>query len=208
MTPEPAMPDRYCLHVGGKVSDFTLETFDPVQGYFSELSLSDLMAAGKWTVLFFYPADFTSACTTELAALSRKYEEFKKLGAEIVTVNTDHKFSHMAWRTHEARLKTIQYPMGSDPSGDIARLFRVYDAETGLTIRGTFIINPDGTLMNAEINFFNLSRDIDRLLRKVKANIYLASHGNEVCPPEWEREGDKTMTLWDRLVPRVTKSTE
>jgi alkyl hydroperoxide reductase subunit AhpC len=115
------------------------------------------------------------------------------MGCDIVTVSTDTQFVHLAWQRHEKELANVKYPMGADPKGTLSRMFGVYDENTGLALRGTFIINPEGTLLNAENNFYNLGRNIDELLRKFKANIYMSRKTNEVCPSKWKDEGDKTL---------------
>ena len=115
------------------------------------------------------------------------------MGADIVTVSTDTKFVHLAWQQNEKELASVKYPMGSDVKGDLARRFGVYDDSTGLALRGTFMINPDGKLMNAEVSFYNLGRNIDEMMRKFKANLYMAKKTNEVCPSKWKDEGDKTL---------------
>jgi peroxiredoxin (alkyl hydroperoxide reductase subunit C) len=115
------------------------------------------------------------------------------MGCDIVTVSTDTKFVHLAWRNSEKELATVAYPMGSDPTGEISRMFGVYDGKTGLSLRGTFIINPDGVLLNADFNWYNIGRNIDELLRKFKANVYVSRKTNEVCPSKWKDEGDKTL---------------
>ena len=116
------------------------------------------------------------------------------MGCDIVTVSCDTKFVHLAWRRSEKELANVRYTMGADPTGRLARAFGVYDENTGLALRGTFVINPDGTLLNSEVNFYNLGRNIDELMRKFKANLYMAKKGgNEVCPSKWKDEGDKTL---------------
>jgi len=115
------------------------------------------------------------------------------MGAELVTVSTDTEFVHLAWQRSEKELAKVTYPMGADPTGNLSRLFGVYDEETGLALRGTFIINPQGILLNAEVNFYNLGRNIDELMRKFKANLYMARKSNEVCPSKWKEDGDKTL---------------
>ena len=115
------------------------------------------------------------------------------MGADIVTVSTDTQFTHLAWQRSEKELARVRYTMASDPTGKISRLFGVYDEDTGLALRGTFVINPEGTLLNSEVNFSNLGRNIDELLRKFKANLYMARKTQEVCPSKWREEGDKTL---------------
>jgi peroxiredoxin (alkyl hydroperoxide reductase subunit C) len=115
------------------------------------------------------------------------------MGCDIVTVSTDTKFVHLAWKDSEKELANVKYPMGSDSTGQVSRMFGVYDEGTGLTLRGTFMIGPDGTLLNSEVNFYNMGRNIDEMLRKFKANLYMSKKTNEVCPSKWKDEGDKTL---------------
>jgi len=115
------------------------------------------------------------------------------MGCDIVTISTDTQFVHLAWRNSEKELTQVKYPMGADPTGTVSRMFGVYDENTGLALRGTFIINPEGVLLNSEINFYNLGRNIEELLRKFKANVYMTRKTNEVCPSKWKDEGDKTL---------------
>ncbi len=115
------------------------------------------------------------------------------MGAEVITVSTDTQFVHLAWQKSEKELAKVTYPMGADPTGDLSRLFGVYDGESGLALRGTFIINPEGVLLNAEVNYYNLGRNIDELMRKFKANLYMSRKANEVCPSKWKDDGDKTL---------------
>ncbi len=191
--------------LGQKVPNFTLKTFDPEEGFFGEFELEKAMADGKWTVLFFYPADFTFVCPTELADLAGKYDELKKLGCEVVSVSTDTEFAHLAWRQSEKLLENVRFPMAADPTGSLADFFNVYDFETGLALRGTFVINPDGVLVSSEVNFYNVGRNADELVRKIKANVYLRENPNEACPAKWN-PGDKTLTPSEKLVGHVYES--
>jgi peroxiredoxin (alkyl hydroperoxide reductase subunit C) len=125
------------------------------------------------------------------------------MGCDIVTVSTDTKFVHLAWQRSEKELAQVRYPMAADPTGRVARMFGVYDENTGLAWRGTFILNPDGVLLNQEVNFYNLGRNVDELMRKFKANLYMSRKPNEVCPSKWRDEGDKTLTPSPELVGRV-----
>ena len=154
----------------------------------------------------FYPADFTFVCPTELADLAEKHEALKKLGAEVISVSTDTKFSHLAWKDAEKLLAKVKYPMGADPTGAVSKLFGVYDPASGLALRGTFIINPQGQVLNSEVNFYNLGRNIDEMMRKFKANIYLARKTSEACPSKWKDEGDATLTPGADLVGKVSKT--
>ncbi|NPA52787.1 MAG: peroxiredoxin [Aquificae bacterium] len=193
--------------VGMEVPDFEMETYDPETGKFGKFSLADAKKENRWTILFFYPADFTFVCPTELADLAQVYPKLKELGCEVVSVSTDTKFVHLAWHRDEKLLEDVKYPMGADPTGKISRMFGVYDAETGLALRGTFIINPEGKLVGSEVNFYNVGRNADELLRKMEANVYLMSHPEEACPAKWE-PGKKTLTPSEELVGRVAEALE
>jgi alkyl hydroperoxide reductase subunit AhpC len=125
-----------------------------------------------------------------------------------VTVSTDTEFVHLAWKRSERELANVEFPMGADPTGNLGRLFGVYDDATGLTLRGTFVISPDGTLMNSEVNFYNMGRNIDELMRKFKANKYLARKADEGCPAKWQDEGDATLRPGPELVGRVHEALE
>ncbi len=125
------------------------------------------------------------------------------MGCDIVTVSTDTQFVHLAWHKSEKELAQVRYPMAADPTGKVSRLFGVYDENTGLALRGTFIISPEGVLMNSEVNFYNLGRNIDELMRKFKANLHMARKPSEVCPSKWKDEGDKTLVPSEELVGAV-----
>lgn len=188
--------------VGQPVVDFSLKVYDPVEGFFGEMDMEKLMEEGKWVILFFYPADFTFVCPTELADLATKHEQLQKMGFEVFSVSTDTEFAHLAWRNSEKLLENVKYKMAADPTGKVSRYFGVYDEESGLALRGTFIINPDGVLVSKEINFYNVGRNADELLRKCEANIYLREHPAEACPAKWT-PGDKTLTPSEELVGKV-----
>ena len=125
------------------------------------------------------------------------------MGCEIVTVSTDTQFVHLAWKREEKELANVTFPMGADPNGDVSRLFGVYNPANGLDLRGTFIINPEGMLMNSEVNFYNMGRNIDELMRKFKANLYLGRKADEGCPSKWKDDGDKTLRPGPEMVGRV-----
>ncbi len=171
--------------VGAPVPNFEMETYNPAEGEFGKISLAEIKAAGKWTILVFYPADFTFVCPTELADLADKFAALEKLGAIVISVSTATKFAHMAWRHSERLLKDVKYIMAADPAGTVSRLFGVYDPATGMALRGTFLINPEGKLASSEINFYNVGRDADELLRKLQANVHLLSNPSEACPAKW-----------------------
>jgi NADH-dependent peroxiredoxin subunit C len=190
------------ISVGAEVPDFELETYNCAEGQFGKVSLADLKKAKKWTVLVFYPADFTFVCPTELADLADQQEALKKLGVELISVSTDTKFSHLAWRHSEKLLENVKYVMGADPTGKVSRLFGVYDPASGLALRGTFIISPAGKLASSEVNFYNVGRNADELVRKLEANVYLADHPAEACPAKW-KTGAKTLKPSEKMVGKV-----
>jgi len=140
---------------------------------------------GKWSVIVFYPADFTFVCPTELGDLADNYEEFKKLGVEIYGVYTDTHFAHKAWHDTSDTIAKVQYPLVGDPTATLARNFEVLIEADGLAYRGTFVINPAGQIKIMEVHDNGIGRDAKELLRKVKAAQYVASHPGEVCPAKW-----------------------
>jgi peroxiredoxin (alkyl hydroperoxide reductase subunit C) len=196
------MSEEVIVKVGREVPEFEMETYDPAEGGFGKISLAELKKAKKWTILVFYPADFTFVCPTELADLGEKYEALKKLGAEVIAVSTDTKFSHLAWRNSEKLMENVKYPMGADPTGKVSKLFGVYDCGSGLALRGTFIISPEGKLVSSEVNFYNCGRNMDELARKMEANAYLQKHPEEACPAKW-KSGAKTLKPSAAMVGKV-----
>jgi peroxiredoxin len=140
---------------------------------------------GKWSVVVFYPADFTFVCPTELEDLANNYAEFQKLGVEVYGVSTDTHFSHKAWHDTSEAIGKIRYPLVGDPTATLARNFDVLIEEEGLALRGTFVINPEGQIKLCEIHDNGIGRDAKELLRKVQAAQYVASHPGEVCPAKW-----------------------
>jgi len=140
---------------------------------------------GKWSVVVFYPADFTFVCPTELGDLADNYAEFKKLGVEIYGVSTDTHFAHKAWHDTSDTIVKVQYPLVGDPTATLARNFEVLIEEEGLALRGTFVIDPAGKIKIMEVHDNGIGRDAKELLRKVKAAQYVAAHPGEVCPAKW-----------------------
>lgn len=169
-------------------------------GKFITVTDADLM--GKWSVVFFYPADFTFVCPTELEDLADHYATFQSLGVEIYSVSTDTHFAHKAWHDTSESVGNIQYTMVGDPTGTISRNFEVMIEEAGLADRGTFVIDPEGKIQIVEINAGGIGRDAGELLRKVKAAQYVASHPGEVCPAKWQ-EGEKTLAPSLDLVGKI-----
>lgn len=152
-------------------------------GKFVELTEASLK--GKWAVVFFYPADFTFVCPTELGDLADHYATFKDLGVEIYGVSTDSHFAHKAWHDSSDTINKIRYPLVGDPTGTLARNFEVMIEDAGMALRGTFVINPEGRIKLCEVHDDGIGRDATELLRKVQAAQYVAAHPGEVCPAKW-----------------------
>ena len=169
-------------------------------GKFFDVTDADLK--GKWSVFFFYPADFTFVCPTELEDLADNYAAFQKLGVEIYSVSTDTHFCHKAWHDTSPAIGKINYPMLGDPTGQLTRNFDVMIEAVGLADRGTFVVDPDGKIQIVEVTAGGISRSATELLRKVKAAQYVASHPGEVCPAKWE-EGQKTLAPSLDLVGKI-----
>jgi NADH-dependent peroxiredoxin subunit C len=154
------------------------------QGQFKTVTDADVR--GKWAVFFFYPADFTFVCPTELGDLAEKYPQLQQLGVEVYGVSTDTHFVHKAWHDTSETIKKVGYPLLADPTGTLTRAFGVHIEEEGLAYRGTFVIAPDGRVKIAEIHDNGIGRNSDELVRKIQAAQFVASHPGEVCPAKWK----------------------
>lgn len=185
-------------YINSEVKPFNATAFH--NGEFVQVSEADLK--GKWSVVFFYPADFTFVCPTELGDLADNYEEFKARGVEIYAVSTDTHFTHKAWHDSSETIGKINYPMIGDPTGTITRNFNVMIEEAGLAERGTFVINPEGQIQIVEISAGGVGRDAQELLRKIKAVQYVAANPGEVCPAKW-KEGEATLAPSLDLVGKI-----
>ncbi|CAB3792252.1 alkyl hydroperoxide reductase subunit C [Pararobbsia alpina] len=169
-------------------------------GEFVPVSEADLK--GKWSVVVFYPADFTFVCPTELGDLADNYAEFQKLGVEVYGVSTDSHFAHKAWHDTSDTISKIKYPLVGDPTAVLARNFDVLIEEEGMALRGTFVINPEGQIKLCEVHDNGIGRDAKELLRKVQAAQYVAAHPNEVCPAKWT-PGAETLAPSLHLVGKI-----
>lgn len=176
--------------LGKSVQDFSFETYNPALDAFEEHNFSQYLLDGKWLVLFFYPADFTFVCPTELAELARYQQDFDTIGTQLIAISTDTKYSNLAWFKAEKLLKSVKFPMASDPTGEISNYFNIFDFEVGTAMRGTFIINPKGELVGKEINLYNVGRSAQELLRKMQAFAYTYNNPHHVCPAGWKEEED------------------
>lgn len=169
-------------------------------GKFIEVTDADLR--GKWSVVCFYPADFTFVCPTELGDLADHYEQLQKMGVEVYSVSTDTHFTHKAWHDTSETIKKIKFPMIGDPTGTITRNFGVMIEEEGLALRGTFVINPEGQIKVVEIHDLGIGRSAKDLVRKVQAAQYIAAHPGEVCPASWQ-PGEETLAPSLDLVGKI-----
>jgi len=176
------------VKIGQKIPDITTQAYH--EDEIKTINLSDYK--GKWLVLFFYPADFTFVCPTELEELQDYYSKFQEAGVEILSVSTDTVFVHKAWHDTSEGIGAIQYPMLADPTGKLAKTFGTYIKSEGLSLRGTFIIDPDGVLKAFEIHDNSIGRSAKELYRKVLAAKYVAEADGEVCPASWE-PGEDTL---------------
>ena len=170
------------------------------EGKFVPVSSEDLK--GKWSVVFFYPADFTFVCPTELGDLADYYDQLKGMGVEVYSVSTDTHFTHKAWHDASDTIKKISFPMVGDPTGVISRNFGVMIEEEGLALRGTFVINPEGQIKVAEIHDLGIGRSAKELVRKIQAAQYVATHDGEVCPAAWQ-PGEETLAPSLDLVGKI-----
>lgn len=157
---------------------------------------------GKWVVLAFYPADFTFICPTELADLADHYDEFQKLGVEVLSVSTDTVFVHKAWHDNSPSIAKIQFPMVADTNGEICKAYGTYISAEGISYRATFVIDPDGILKWFEIHDNSIGRSTFEIIRKIKAAQFVRTHGGEVCPVNWE-PGGKTLKPGLELVGKI-----
>ncbi|MEE1131683.1 MAG: alkyl hydroperoxide reductase subunit C [Caryophanon sp.] len=172
--------------IGKEIAAFQAKAFQ--QGEFIDVSSENFK--GQWSVVCFYPADFTFVCPTELEDLQNEYATLKSLGVEVYSVSTDTHFTHKAWHDSSPAIGKIEYIMIGDPSHQISRAFDVLIEEDGLAERGTFIIDPDGIVQAIEINAGGIGRDASTLVNKVKAAQYVRNNPGEVCPAKWEEGAD------------------
>jgi peroxiredoxin len=186
------------ITIGQPVPDFMLDAFQAEE--IIKLSLSDYR--GKWLMLLFYPADFTFVCPTELGEAGGRYTEFQELNTEVISISTDTVYTHKAWHDSSPIIQNITYPMAADPTGKVCRLFGTYIENEGLSLRATFIIDPDGILKAMDIHDNSIGRSTDEILRKLQASQFVREHNGEVCPASW-RPGAKTLKTGLDLVGKL-----
>ncbi len=174
--------------INKEVGDFRVEAFHENQ--FKSVAKEDIL--GKWSIFFFYPADFTFICPTELEDLAEKYEQFQAMGCQVYSVSTDTHFVHKAWHDASERIKKINFPMLADPTHQICKNFEVLIDTDGMAERGTFIVNPEGKIVGYEVTAGNVGRNAEELLRKLQACQFVHAHGDQVCPAKW-KPGEQTL---------------
>ena len=184
--------------INSLLPEFNVQAFQNAE--FKTVTSEDVK--GKWAVFFFYPADFTFVCPTELVDLAEKYEELKKMGVEVYSVSCDTHFVHKAWHDASDSIKKINYPMLADPLGVLAKGFGVFIEEAGMAYRGTFVVDPEGKIKIAEIQDNSIGRNAEELVRKVAAAQFVASNPGEVCPAKW-KQGAQTLKPSIDLVGKI-----
>ncbi len=184
--------------INSAVPDFEVDMFQGDE--IKKIKLSEYK--GKWVALIFYPADFTFVCPTELEDAQSHYEEIKKLGGEILSVSTDTAFVHKAWHDSSPAIGKIRYPMVADPTGNLSRMFGTYIESEGVSLRGTFIIDPDGVLKTIEIHDNSIGRSAKELVRKLEAAKFVREHKGNVCPASWE-PGKEVLTPGIDLIGKI-----
>jgi len=186
--------------IGKKVEPFVAEAFQKEKGFItidSEVAFKD-----KWSVVLFYPADFTFVCPTELSDMQQQYDTLKALGVEVYAVSTDTHFAHKAWHDTSDAIRKVEYVMVGDPSHKVSRIFDMLIEDVGLADRGTFIIDPDGVIQTAEVNAGGIGRDASNVVDKIKAAQYVRKNPGEVCPAKW-KEGGETLKPGLDLVGKI-----
>lgn len=174
--------EELCMSMIQKeIGEFSVNAYH--EGAFITVSKGDIL--GKWSVFFFYPADFTFVCPTELEDLAENYEKFSAVGCQVYSVSTDTHFVHKAWHDASARIQKIHFPMLADPTHGLCRDFQVLIEKDGMAERGTFIVDPDGKIVGYEVTAGNVGRSAAELLRKVQACQFVRAHGDQVCPANW-----------------------
>lgn len=184
--------------INQEIPQFAVDAF--VDGDFKTVTDADLK--GKWSILFFYPADFTFVCPTELVDMAENYEKFKELGAEVYSVSTDSKFTHKAWHDASDSIKKVKFPMLADKTGVLSEYFGVLNPADFMSYRGTFVIDPEGKIKIAEVQDNGIGRNAEELLRKLEAAQFVAEHGDQVCPARW-KPGKETLKPGIELVGKI-----
>jgi peroxiredoxin (alkyl hydroperoxide reductase subunit C) len=188
--------------IGTQPEDITVKAFIPEKYAFEELKISDYR--GKWLVVMFYPLDFTWVCPTEMADLASIHPKLQEMNAEAISVSTDTVYSHLAWKDSESLLKNVKFPMVADPLGKLSRQFGVYDENTGFALRGVFIVGPEGFVKSVDINMYDVGRNMNETLRRLKAFQFVDANPGMACPAKWD-ENKKALNKSLDIVGKVGK---
>ncbi|NVP17472.1 peroxiredoxin [Candidatus Gracilibacteria bacterium] len=191
--------------IDNKAPEFNLPAYNPKTDDEEKIALSDLK--NKWVVLFYYPADFTFVCPTELKDMADQEEKFKELGVEVLAASTDTVYTHKAWVKHERLMHKFPYKMLADHNTEIADIYNILDEDTGIAGRGTFIIDPDGMIRGIEVTSGPLGRNSDELIRKIEALQFMRAHPGTACPAKWA-VGAKTLTPSIKIAGEVAEALE
>lgn len=186
------------IKIGQKINDFQLEAFHNEK----IVKIKSSNYKNKWLVLLFYPADFTFICPTELEEMANYYSEFKKLNAEVISVSTDTVYAHKSWHDSSPAVNKVKFPMMADPTGRLCREFKTYIEEEGMSLRATFIIDPNGILKSMEIHDNSIGRSTAEILRKLQAAKFVREHKGQVCPVSWQ-PGEKILKPGLKLVGKI-----
>ncbi len=184
--------------IGKELPNMSFEAYQDDK--IKDIKLSDYH--GKWLILFFYPKDFTFVCPTELEEMAAHYDKFKKLNTEVLSVSRDTVYVHKAWHDVSEAIKKVTYPMVSDPAGKLCRALGVNIDDEGVSLRATFVVNPEGKIVSMEVNDNPIGRSAGELVRKLQAAQFVAEHGGNVCPASWE-PGDDTLKPGLDLVGKI-----
>ncbi|WP_394270171.1 alkyl hydroperoxide reductase subunit C [Qipengyuania sp.] len=185
--------------IGSQLKPFTATAFQAGKDFFD---VTDEDVKGKWAVFFFYPADFTFVCPTELEDLGEQYAMLQKMDVEVYAVSTDTHFSHKAWHDTSDKIGKLQFPFLGDQNHTLARNFDVLRESAGLADRATFVIDPDGVIQIMEQTCEGVGRNANELARKIKAAQYVRANPGQVCPAAWE-EGGETLAPSLDLVGKI-----
>ncbi|GAF40596.1 alkyl hydroperoxide reductase protein c [Agrilactobacillus composti DSM 18527 = JCM 14202] len=185
-------------YINQELPEFTVNAYQ--KGDTHQVTKQDVL--GKWAVFFFYPADFSFVCPTELGDLQDHYADFQKANCEVYTVSEDSEFVHKAWAEATDTIGKVQYPMLADPAGKLARFFDVLDEDAGQAFRGVFIIDPEGKIKSYTINDMGIGRNAGEIVRTLEAAQFVAEHGDKVCPANWH-PGEETITPSLDLVGKI-----
>ncbi|MBT9282572.1 MAG: peroxiredoxin [Hydrogenibacillus schlegelii] len=193
------------LKLGDALPDIALPAYFPETKADGTIHLGPSAPEKRWTILVYYPADFTFVCPTELADFARHHNAFRALGAEVVGVSTDTVYTHKAWLESERLLSEVRFPLAADHNGRLARLLNIYNEADGTALRGTFLVDPDGILRAQEVTWYDVGRNAEETLRLLEAFEFVRNNPGVACPAGW-RKGQKYLKPGMELVGKVAEA--